>query len=225
MYKNPQPTVEPAGPVNAPSVGSSVSTGGLLSALARVPIASMQKMARKMIPAFSCFCSPFHYSTSLLQLIPAAHHGSGHRSIGSRKSKVCPLNRAAVAHPVKSMVTLADPVCPAPKVPTTSGNGVEIIEVHAAPATCTRVSMRIVAASDPAGPLSVRDRVQTRAFAGPVFAVIFPAMVVVKFVKFAVMVFAASLITVVEAFPGSVTGPLHPKNVLPGVGIACTNST
>jgi hypothetical protein len=88
------------------------------------------------------------------------------------------LNRAAAAQPVKFTVMLTALVCAGPRLPTVSGNAVFTIGVHAAPAVCVRVKVVILTPIADPGPLFRSDSVQTLAFGGPAFAVMFPAIVV-----------------------------------------------
>lgn len=98
------------------------------------------------------------------------------------------VNLAVTAHPLKFKVTEADPELIGAIFPTPKGNeaGLVITGVQAAPNVCVKLNELICAEFAAPGPLLVSVRVQTLAFDGPLFAVMFPLTVVAPGRKFAV---------------------------------------
>ena len=84
------------------------------------------------------------------------------------------VNRASVAHPVKSIVTLAFAVVLAPMVPALTGSALVTSGVHAVPDVCVSVKLLIKVFNAVAVPSFEIVIVQTRAFCRPVLFVIDP---------------------------------------------------
>ena len=77
-------------------------------------------------------------------------------------------------HPVKSIVTFADPVDAGGMSPTRTGIGVATTGVQAAPEVCCTVKLVIWVFRAAPGPLLPTVTVHPLAFCGPVLAVMFP---------------------------------------------------